>query len=124
MQDIEKIIKNTVESTVSRLRELNLVRNNDTYRKTEELLRNYNLLSTSADPAANELAQKIENALSYIKDDPYYDVITLYYIGNRTREDLAARYGTSEATISRNKTRLVNKLKVILYPEEYAREMT
>ena len=78
MQDIDKIIKNTVESTVSRMRELNLVRNNDTYRKTEELLRNYNLLSTSADPAANELAQKIENALSYIKDDPYYDVITLY----------------------------------------------
>lgn len=91
------------------------------FQKTEELLRNYNTLSASGSASAGKMIQQIESALSHIRDDPYYDVITLYYIGGRTREELAARYETSVTTITRQKARLVKKLAIILFPEEYIR---
>ena len=122
---IEQIIKKTVKSTVFELRSAGLLNDKITssYQKTEELLRNYNVLSMSSDPAASMIIDRIENALSYIKEDPYYEIITLYYIGGRTREELADRFDTTVTTISRNKSRLVNKLKVVLFTHDYIKEI-
>lgn len=125
MQEIEEIIKNTVNTTIEGLKGSGLlkVQKKKKFEKTEELLRNYNALSMSVDPAAHSLTNNIETALSYIRPDPYYEIIPLYYIGGWTREQLAIKYNTSTTTISRNKARLVNQLKVILFSEDYIREL-
>lgn len=124
-KETKEIIDATVEATVSALKAAGLIssRQESTYRKTEELLRNYNALTMSGDPTAEELVRKIETALEYIKDDPYYETVTLYYIGGWTREQVADRFESTVKTITRNKTRLINRLKAILYTEEYIAEM-
>lgn len=125
MCSIEEIIKNTVDSTILALKENGILRLHmvTTYHKTENLLRNYNALSLSSDPAADKIIQKIESALSYIKSDSYYEIIPLYYIGCRSREELAEKYGTTVTTISRNKSRLIRQLQVMLFPDEYIKEI-
>lgn len=92
------------------------------YEKTEDLLRNYNALSASDDRTAHELVRRIEKALTFIQQDPYYDIITLYYIGGRSREQLASKYNTTVTTISRNKARLIKQLQVILFTADYIRQ--
>lgn len=125
MGEIDEIIKKAVKSTISGLKAEKLLKesNYDTFRRTEELLRNYNALSLSEDPAAAKMMMKIEAALSSIKKDPYYEIVPLYYIGGRTREELADRFDTSVTTISRNKSRLIRKLKVVLFSDDYIREV-
>lgn len=123
--NIEEIIKKTVDSTILRLKVAGLLsdKNMNTFRKTEELLRNYNAFTLSRDPAAEKMITNIEKALSYIKTDPYYEVITLYYIQSWTREQLAEKFNTTVTTISRNKKRLVEQLKIILFSDEYIKEI-
>jgi len=125
--DLEKVIKDTVTLTVDHLRTEGLLKDlrdqdKTAYEKTEDLLRNYNALSMSDDRTAHELVSRIEKALTFIQKDPYYEIITLYYIGGRTREQLASKYNTSVTTISRNKARLIRQLQVILFSSDYIRQ--
>lgn len=121
---IEEIIKKTVNTTILELKREGLLvtKIRSTYRKTEDFLRNYNAFSLSDDPKALQMISKIEKALSYIKDDPYYETVTLYYIGGWSREDLAEKYNSTITTITRNKSRLVRKLSIILFADEYIKE--
>ena len=104
--DIEEIIQKTVDKTVLKLKVAGLMKdtNKTPQQKTEDLLRNYNAFAVSGDPAAEKMILQIEAALKIIRDDIYYDVITMYYMDGKTREDIAEDYGTSVTTISRNKT--------------------
>ena len=58
---------------------------------------------------------RIERALETIKDDPYYDVIPFKYWDGMTFDEIAERFECDEKTIRRNKSRLVNKLKIMLF---------
>lgn len=59
--------------------------------------------------------QRIERALETIQDDEYYDIIPLKYWDLLKNEEIAERFNCEVRTIQRNKNRLVNKLKVILF---------
>ena len=120
--EIEEIIKSTVDSTVQELKRSRMPKVRSTFQKTEDLLRNYNALSVSLDPAG-EIITRIETALSYIKDDPYYGIVLLYYIEGKTLEQLSEQFNVSVPTISRNKTRLVRQLAVLIFPTEYINEL-
>ena len=103
----EELIKKTVNETVLRLKVAGLMKdtNKTPHQKTEDLLRNYQAFTMSGDPAAEKMILQIESALNSIQDDPYYEVITLYYLENLTRDYIADYYDTSPTTISRNKKR-------------------
>ena len=58
-----------------------------------------------------------------VMDDMYYDVIVMYYFEKKTREEIAEQYDTTVTTISRNKTRLINKLKPILFSDDVIYEL-
>lgn len=60
----------------------------------------------------------IDNALLKIKDDPYYDLIKMRYFEGANREEIADYFGVDVATVSRNKSRLINTLKVHLFSDE------
>lgn len=62
--------------------------------------------------------QIIDDALCKIDNDPYYDLIQLKYFENKTREELAEYFDVDVATVSRNKSRLINKLKIYIFPDE------
>lgn len=122
---IDEIIQDTVNKTVLGLKMAGLMKDHHRtpLQKTEDLLRNYNSFTVSGDPAAEQMIQRIEAALQMIQDDPYYEVITMYYISGYSREDIADKYDTSVTTISRNKTRLLKEISAVLFSADYIRQI-
>lgn len=60
----------------------------------------------------------IDNAISVLKDDPYFDVIRMKYFEGKSREEIADHYQVDVSTISRNKNRIVNLLQIRLFSDE------
>jgi RNA polymerase sigma factor (sigma-70 family) len=58
---------------------------------------------------------RIDRALETIKDDRYYDIVPFKYWDGMTMEDIAESFGCEERTIRRQKNRLINKLKIMLF---------
>ena len=121
----EELIKKTVKETVLQLKIEGLMKDliRSPQEKTEDLLRNYQALTMSGDPAAEKMIQRIEMALRVIKEDPYYDVIIMYYIEGKTREDIADLLNTSVTTVSRNKSRLISRISAVLFSEDYIMQL-
>lgn len=122
--NIEDVINRTVQETVAQLRTAGLLREDtrSTAQKTEDLLRCYGALRVSSSTSAQAITRRIEEALEAIRGDPYAGVITMYYVYGKSRDEIADRYKTSVTTISRNKKRLIDRLKVILFTDEFMRE--
>jgi DNA-directed RNA polymerase specialized sigma24 family protein len=59
--------------------------------------------------------QRIERALETIQDDEYYDIIPLKYWDLMQPAQIAEALNCDERTYYRQKNRLVNKLKVVLF---------
>lgn len=60
---------------------------------------------------------RIENALIHIEKDEYHEIIQLRYFENRSIEEIAEHLEVNERTIGRNRTRLIDKLQIILFSE-------
>lgn len=120
MQNIDKIIEDTVNRTVLKLKVAGLMKDDrkSAAQKTEELLKNYPRFKLSDQPYTKKLCQKIETALRTIQDDYYYEIIALYYFEQMTREEVAYHFNTSETTISRNKKRLIDNLSAVLFSDD------
>lgn len=125
-EDVKQIIQDTVNETVLKMKMAGLVKDNrkTATEKLEELLRSYPAFKQIDDKEYTvKLVQKVDEALKTIEGDPYYGVIRLFYFEDHTRESIALDYGCTETTISRNKTRLLNKLKTILFSDEVIFEL-
>lgn len=124
-KDIKEIINETVNITVLKLKMAGLMKDGrkTAYQKTEELLKNYSDFVVSDQPYAMKLVKRIDAALYDIKDDLYYEIIPLYYFEGETREFVAEYFNTTVTTISRNKSRLINKLKVKLFSDDVIYEL-
>lgn len=63
--------------------------------------------------------KRIDNALDKIRDDKYFEIIEMKYIKQeyKTDEEIAEVLDRDRTTISRNKGRLINSIKTILFPE-------
>lgn len=87
--------------------------------KGEEQIRKLEL----AIEETTEFIERIDRAVSKLKDDPYYDLIRLKYFEEKTREEIAEILNVDVSTISRNKNRLINMLKITLFSDDAAREI-
>ena len=58
---------------------------------------------------------RIDRALEIIQEDPYYQIIPLKYFDGMSPEDIANLLSCDERTYRRNRSRLVNKLKIVLF---------
>lgn len=126
MEDIKDIISDTVNETVAKMKMAGLTKDSrkTAIEKLEELLRNYpTFKAVEGKEVTAKLVTKVDEAMKSIEGDPYYDVIRLFYFEGQTRESIALDYGCTETTISRNKTRLLNKLKAILFSDEVIFEL-
>lgn len=61
--------------------------------------------------------QRIETSISKVQDDKYFEIIKMKYFENIKEEDIAAQLEKDISTIYRNKNRLINSIKTILFPE-------
>lgn len=124
--DIEEVIKLTVDTTIDKLMSEGLFdpSKSTTYYKTEELLRNYKRLKASDHgPTTRKVIKKLNDALAMIEQDPMSKIIRLYYIEGVTRDGVAKIMNIQPTTVSRNKRRLVNELKVMLFSDEFVRSL-
>ena len=65
----------------------------------------------------------IDKCMKSLEPDPYYDILRMRYFDGRTQEDIAAYYGVSQVSISKNKNRLVKELSIRLFPNQSINEM-
>lgn len=65
----------------------------------------------------------VKNALKKIEDDKYYDIISMYYFENMTIPAIAEELEVSVGTISENKRKLLDKLKVYIFPDTFMKEL-
>ena len=121
------IIHETVDYTIAKLKLSGLLKDNrqTAFQKAEEILRNYNELkkSYSEDGTAKKFVDIIDKALKGLLDDMYYDIIPMIYFEKLSREQVAEYFDTTVTTISRNKRRLINKLKYQIFADDVIYEL-
>ncbi len=125
--DIEHVIQNTVDKTIAKLKLSGLIKDNrqTAFQKTEQILRSYGDMkkSYSEDGTAKKFVDIIDKALKELKDDMYYDIIPMTYFEGCSREEVAEYYNTTVTTISRNKKRLIEKLKLFIFADDVIYEL-
>ena len=125
--DVNEIIEKTVNRTITKLKLSGLMKDNrqTAFQKTEQILKNYNELKKaySEDGTAKKFVDIVDNALNEILDDAYYDIIPMIYFENQTREMVAEYFNTTVTTISRNKRRLINRLKYLIFADDVIYEL-
>lgn len=72
---------------------------------------------------ANSQLRLTKNALKKIENDKYYDIITMYYFNNMTIEEIAEECDCAVGTVSKHKKRLMNDLKVYIFPDTFIEEL-
>lgn len=71
----------------------------------------------------NNLITVIDSALTKLKNDKYYDIIRYKYFEKKTNEEIAEYYDVDGTTISRNKSRLINIIKIYLFSDDVVKEL-
>lgn len=122
-----ELIQETIDRTIAKLKLSGLMKDKrqTAFQKTEQILKNYNDLkkSYSEDGTAKKFVDIVDNALKSIEDDSYYEIIPMMYFENHTREYIAETFDTTVTTISRNKRRLVEKLKTLIFADDVIYEL-
>lgn len=65
----------------------------------------------------------VKSALKKIEEDKWYDIIPMYYFENMKIESIAEELECSVSTISENKKKLMNELKVYIFPDTFMEEL-
>lgn len=69
------------------------------------------------------LISVIDKALEKLHDDPYYDIIKLKYFEKKKGDEIAEYFNVETSTVSRNKNRLINVLKIYLFSDDVVNEL-
>lgn len=125
-EEIQKIVRETVTATVLQLKAAGMlqpVTAKTAVQKTEELLRQYPQLRNSAEPYALRVVAEIDALLAEAENEPYVDVIRLYYFGGLTNEGCANTLCCDERTCRRYRKKLVQQFSARLASDEFIREL-
>ena len=117
--NIERIIQAAAEAaaaaaakrTVQELKRAGALRDGrwNEYKRAEAILRRYGEKKIGA-----EQARRVEQALAGISEEPYAEVIQLFYFESKTNAEIAEMLHASDRTIQRKRQRLVQKLSAKL----------
>jgi DNA-directed RNA polymerase specialized sigma subunit len=123
----EELIRQTVDYTIIKLKLSGLMKDTrqTAFQKTEQILRSYNDMKKaySENGTAKKFVDIIDRALTEIEDDIYYEIIPMLYFEKLSRDDIAEYFETTTTTISRNKRRLIEKLKVLIFADDVIYEL-
>lgn len=65
----------------------------------------------------------IEHAVDSLKDDPYYELISMRYFEGHSQEQIAEYFDCDVRTVRRNKNRLINLLQIMLFSDEVIKQI-
>lgn len=131
MKNINDIIEQTVNATIIKLKKERLIQNEKTaFKKTEEILKSYNDFLKAIDlnkdsEKTKKLVMIINKSLKQINQEnkEYAGLLEDIYFKNMTREELAFLFGCEPITITRNKNKMINRLKNIIFSDDVIREL-
>lgn len=116
---INEIIEDTVNKTVEELKKNKIINDFsiDYYTKTERLLQSYNELVKSVRFRNEEssIISMIDEAIKIISNDPYINIIKLYYFDKKTINEISLLINLDNSTVYRHRKRLVTKLSIVIF---------
>jgi DNA-directed RNA polymerase specialized sigma subunit len=71
----------------------------------------------------NSYVRLVKNILKRFEDDEYYPIIEYVYFNKKTYDAISNDFGWATGTISKHKARLINELKVFLFPNNFIDEL-
>ena len=71
----------------------------------------------------NSQIRLVKDALRKIADNKWYEIIPMYYFKGQTIEEIAEELNCSVSTINYQKKKLINKLKVYIFPDIWIDEL-
>lgn len=124
-EEIKQLISTTVTETVAKLQAVGLLKDSTltAYEKTEALLRKYPELQKVQTPYARRVVAEIDACLADAKNEPYLDVIRLYYFGGLKNAACAKVLACGERTARRYRVALVQRFSARLASDEFIREL-
>lgn len=124
-EKIEQIIRKTVSATVLQLQAAGLLKDSEltAYKKTEALLREYPRLKNLQEPYAQRVVQEVEACLVEAENEPYLDVIRLYYFAGNKNATCADIMCCDERTCRRYRKKLVQQFSVRLASDKFISEL-
>lgn len=91
---------------------------NDVEKKVDEIERIEDSIRVT-----RNLLKTIDATLELIKEDKYFDIIKMKYFEGKTQANIAEYFNRDEKTITRNKNRLINILRIHLFSDECIEEI-
>ena len=124
-EKIRQIIADTAAATVRQLKEEGLLQPQykTPYERTETMLWQYNELKKSQDPQAKKIAAEIDACLAAAENDPYVDVIRLFYFAGLKNAACAKVMCCDDRTARRNRVKLVKQFSARLCADDFARTL-
>ena len=128
----KQLIEMTVKQTVAELKRAGLIRENrlDSFKKTERILYEYPKFKKIVTEYKFEdmtitpkFVEMIENALHDVSDDPYFQIIELKYFKGWTHEQIAEYFDVQPAAISKQRTKLINRIRAGIFSDDFILEL-
>ena len=128
----KQLIDLTVKTTVKELKRAGLIRDNklNSFQKTEKILFEYPKLKYIVETyqiedikITREFIRLINEALQGIADDPYYNIIPMKYFEGKTHEQIAEHFDVQPAAISKQRKKLINRLRGIIFSDDFISEL-
>ena len=128
----KQLIEMTVKHTVTELKRAGLIRENrlDSFKKTERILYEYPKFKKIVTEykfddmtITPKFVSMIDDALQSISDDPYYKIIELKYFDGWTHEQIAEYFDVQPAAISKQRTKLINRIRAGIFSDDFISEL-
>ena len=126
--NIEELIKKTAQATAAEIIEqCKDKRKKDSqlgsFKKTERILYEYPHWQQIDTADTVKFCMLVERALHSISKDPYYKIIELKYFQKWTHERIAEFFNVDVSVISKQRTKLINALRSIIFSDEFIKEL-
>ena len=70
-----------------------------------------------------EFIRFIDDALTGISSDPYYQIIPMKYFDGKTHAEIAEYFNVQPAAISKQRKRLINRLRGVIFSDGFISEL-
>lgn len=124
-EEVKKLEEETKGIAIPTAKSNSLILNerNNTYVYGDETLETRISELKQISVKAKSQIRLVKSALKKIENDKYYDIIPMYYFEEKTIEEIAEECEWAVGTVSKHKKRLMNDLKVYVFPDTFIEEL-
>lgn len=124
-EEVKKLEEEAKGITIPKAKSNSLILNerNNTYVYGDETLETKISELKQISVKAKSQIRLVKSALKKIENDKYYDIIPMYYFEEKTIEEIAEECEWAVGTVSKHKKRLMNDLKVYVFPDTFIEEL-